>query len=122
LAEFHRWAGDLKANISQLLSARLAARLGVERVALYPWPSYRKLHYQVRVDVTRFDGSLGGDVWLQGAWFLLDGDGRQEHLLELFSLRQATNGPEYADLVAAQSRLVIQLADDIAEKIAPRSR
>ncbi len=78
LAEFHHWAGNLETNLGRLVTARLMAALGTDRVFPHPWPHQRQLDYQVRIDVLRFDGSLGGEAELAGTWTLLDGDGKRE--------------------------------------------
>jgi uncharacterized lipoprotein YmbA len=114
LAEFHRWAGDLKANLSRLLAVRLMGALGTDRVFLHPWARHRKLDYQVRVDILRYHGTLGGEAELTGTWTLLDGDGRRELYLEAFDLKARSGGAEYRDMVATLSTLAGQLADRVA--------
>lgn len=118
LAEFHRWAGDLNANLSRLVVVRLMGALGTDRVFLHPWARHRKLDYQARVDVLRFDGTLGGDAKLAGTWTLLDGDGRRELYLEAFAIKGSVSGSEHRDMVATLSALVVQLADRIAAGVA----
>lgn len=118
LAEFHRWAGDLNANLSRLLAERLMGALGTDRVFLHPWARHRKLDYQVRVNVLRFDGTLGGDVEQVGTWTLLDGDGRRERYLEAFAIKGRTSGADHPDMVATLSSLAVQLADHIAAGVA----
>jgi len=118
LAEFHRWAGDLNANLSRLLVGRLMGALGTDRVFLHPWARHRKLDYQARVDLLRFDGNLGGEAELTGTWTLLDGDGRRELYLEAFSIKGRVSGAEHRDMVATLSALAVQLADRIATGVA----
>jgi hypothetical protein len=121
LGEFDRWAGDLKANLARLLAARLSARLGTERIFLRPWASYRRPARQVRIDLTRLDGSPGGKATMQGTWTLLDGDGRSQLRLEAFDLHEPVRGSGYLGLVAAYSRLGDRLADHIAERLAGKA-
>lgn len=121
LSEFHQWAGELRSNMARVMARELMRRLHTERVALYPWPGSKELDYQVRVEVFRFDGRLGGPAVLEGTWTLVDGSGRQELLIEAFSLSETSQGPEYGDLVEALSRLTVRLADLIAEGITRRA-
>lgn len=114
LAEFHHWAGDLKADLGRLMGHRLMELLGTERVYRHPWPRHRRLDYQVRIDVLRFDGRLGGEAQLSGTWSLLDGAGRRELHLQAFALQETAAAPEYRDLVAALSTLADRLAEQIA--------
>jgi uncharacterized lipoprotein YmbA len=120
LAEFHRWAGDLKGDLARTLAQRLSARLGTERLFLHPWPRHRQPTLQVRIDVLRLEGRPGGEAELSGNWTLLDGEGRQERYLEAFDLRESVSGTEFRDLVAAYSRLSDRLADRIAQGVAQR--
>ena len=117
LAEFHRWAGDLTANMTRLMAEVLMQRLATDRVALYPWPRARQLDYQVRVDVLRFDGSLGGDAVLEGTWTLLDGDGGKELNVSGFEFTEPSRGGKYPHLVEAFSRLTVRLAEQIAGSV-----
>jgi uncharacterized lipoprotein YmbA len=118
LGEFHRWAGNLKANMSRVIATRLMQRLGTERVYLHPWPSYRVLDHEISVDVLQFDGELGGSAVLSGSWTLLDGEGRRQLYLGAFDLREPTATGDHRAMVAAMSRLTERLADLIAAKLA----
>lgn len=92
LAEFHRWAGDLKGDITRHLALRLREELGTDNISLYPWPRQRKLDYEVRVDILRFSGALGSTVRLIGHWSLLDASGKEERLFKGFDLRGRQRG------------------------------
>lgn len=120
LAEFHRWGGNLKANMSRLLAARLSQNLGTEKVFLGPWPRHRHLDYQIRIEVSRFDGRLGGEAVLQGNWTLLDGEGRKELAVHAFDLRQSVEKSGYGGLVEVLSGLVLRLGDEIGEEVGGR--
>jgi uncharacterized lipoprotein YmbA len=120
LAEFHRWSGELRSQMGRLLAKRLTDGLGTERVFQNPWPAFRKLDYQVRIEVSSLQGSLTDKAELRGSWTLLDSNGRQELHLEPFSLEQPLAGATYEDMVAALSALVARLGDDIARGIAQR--
>jgi uncharacterized lipoprotein YmbA len=121
LAEFHRWAGDLRASLGRLLAERLMASLGTERVALHPWARHLNPDYQAQVEVLRFDGGLGGNARLTGNWTLLDSVGQRELHREAFDLQQPVAGVTHGDLVRAMSRLAAALADRMAAGIAART-
>ncbi len=121
LSEFDQWAGELTPNMARVMGRELMQRLHTERVALYPWTGTKRLDYQVRVAVFRFDGRLSGPAVLEGTWTLLDGKDREELLTEAFSLSETVAGPEYTDLVEALSRLAVRLADLTAEAIAQQA-
>ncbi len=117
LAEFNRWSGELRTQMGRFLAKRLMDGLGTHRVFLHPWPPYRKLHYQVRIDVLSMQGSLADKAVLQGSWTLLDPDGRKELHLEAFDLEQPLAGSTYVDMVAALSSLTASLGDQIATSV-----
>lgn len=110
LSEFHQWAGDLEDTMTRTMAAQLMEVIGTEKVAIYPWARHRAIDYQMRIDVLRFDGALGGEVVLTGTWTLADGDGRKEIDTRAFSFAENTAGGSHTDLVEAMSRLVARLS------------
>ena len=110
LSEFHQWAGDLEDTMTRTMARQLMQGMGTDKVAIYPWPRHRALDYQMRVDVLRFDGALGGEAVLAGTWTLADGAGRREITTRAFSFTENTGGRSHSDLVAAMSRLVARLS------------
>lgn len=117
-AEFHLWAGELRDNILRMMALQFMHDLGTDHVAIYPWPRSRLLDYQVRIDILRFDGKLGGMANLQGTWTLIDGEGRNELKTRSFSLSEATGSTDYDDLVSAMSRLLTRLGNGITTELA----
>lgn len=117
LADFHHWAADLDRSINSLIAHELSQRLETVRVSTYPWSAHKINDYQVKVYFDRFDGELGGEVVCRGVWLLLNGKGNEELARESFTLNAQTSGKKYVDMVAAQSSLIVQLSDQIADAI-----
>ena len=117
MADFSWWGGNLQVNMSRLIAAELSQLLQSNRVVVSPWPSYQKNDYQVVVRVERFDGELGGEVVLRGLWSLLDSEGLNELNREVFEFKENTADLTYQEMVAAMSRLTVQLADQLADGI-----
>jgi len=69
------------------------------------------------MDVVRFDGELGQNALLVARWSLLGGPDRE--LLEggRASIREPVKGSGYSDLVAAQSRALTRLSQEIVDAI-----
>lgn len=122
LADFHQWTGSLNNNITHLIASELSHRLKTERVVISPWSSYRKNDYQVKVHINRFDGKLGGEVYLNGAWSLLNAQGNKEILREAFEFKQKTDGQGYSEMTEALSKLTIQLAEKISTAITAQKK
>jgi uncharacterized lipoprotein YmbA len=117
--EFDRWAEPLDEAVPRILGEDLAALLGTERLATYPWTRARGVTHQVTVDVLRFDGPLGGPVTLEARWRVLDPAGR-ELLVRRSTVREPTGGGDHAALVAAMSRALGALGRELADAVRGR--
>jgi len=117
MADFSWWAGNLQDNMTLLIAAQLSEYLQSNRVVVSPWPSYRKIDYQVIVRVVRFDGELGGEVALRGLWSLLNSDRTKELNRQVFEFKTNTADLTYQEMVAAMSRLTVQLAEQLSDGI-----
>lgn len=113
----HQWAEPLKAGVTRVLLVNLGLALDSNRVYELPMRQRRALDYQVPVDVLRFDGVLGREVVLSARWILLSGDGQTVLLSKVSRVNEPTKGPDVEDFVAAQSRALVRLAQEIAEAI-----
>jgi uncharacterized lipoprotein YmbA len=118
VSEFHRWAGDLEDTMTRTMARQLMQAMGTEKVAVFPWPRHRAIDYQIRIDVLRFDGALGGEAVLAGTWTLADGDGRREITTRAFSYTEQTAGGGHSELVQAMSRLLARLSAEAAAEMA----
>ncbi len=121
LADFHHWAERLDSDITRLLAHELARQLKTRHITLSPWLANVRNDYQVKVDFSRFDGSLGGEVVVGGVWRLLDGKTGEELSRQPFRYSKVAPGPGFQDLVATLNALTHQLAGDMARVIAARS-
>ncbi|HEU5194058.1 MAG TPA: PqiC family protein [Methylomirabilota bacterium] len=115
---YQRWAEPLELGVAQTLVSELAARLGTERVIVYPWRGRfeRVIDYQVGVVVIRFDGTLGRDVTLDARWRIVDRELR-EIGLKRSTITQPVNGDGYPALVTAMNQAVAGLGGEIAAEI-----
>lgn len=116
VAEFDRWGEPLSEGVPWAIAAHLAVLLQTERIVVFPWPGTRTIEYQVVVDVTRFDGVVGGDVLLEARWRVL-GQDRKELELRYSTVREATGESGYLALVAAMNRSLGALSRQIADSV-----
>jgi hypothetical protein len=116
-AEFDRWVGSLKDNFVNVLADNIGLLLPTERIYLYPWRVSVPIDYQVAVDIVRCDGRLGDAAWLEARWSLFGGPEKKLLKTNRSSIREPVSGADYAALVAAQSRAVGQLSQEIVEAI-----
>jgi uncharacterized lipoprotein YmbA len=116
-AEFHRWAGSLNDNLANVLADNLGFLLPTDRINRYPWRTSVPIDYQVVVDVVRLDGRLGEAAWLVARWSVLSGPEKKLLKMSRSSIREPVSGADYGAVVAAQSRALARLSQDIAEAI-----
>ena len=116
-AEYHRWAGPLAGDLSNILAENLSTLLGTDHIALYPWKATTPIDCRVEIDVSRFDGKPGGSVLLQSQWIVFSKDRTKVLRTKTSSLSEPVNGKGYEALVAAQSRALAALGREIAEAI-----
>lgn len=117
LADFHHWAGHLGPNIDAMIVQGLSQRLDTGNVVTSPWSLHKVNDYQVKIDITRFDGQLSGEAVVSGTWVLLNGKGNKELARKPFSLKSTVNGNQYGDIVASLNQLTMELTGLIAEEI-----
>lgn len=116
IAEFHQWAGSLKEDFSKVLLENLVNLTGSQRLELYPWKRSFKPKRQIRIDVERFDGTLGRQVVLKSRWRLLNHLG-VELLAHPSVITVPVQGKEHSAYVEAQSRALALLAAEIVSKL-----
>jgi len=116
-AEFDRWVGSFKDNFVNVLADNIGFLVPTERIYLYPWRVSVPIDYQVVVDIVRCDGRLGDAAWLEARWSLFGGPEKKLLKTNRSSIREPVSGADYAGVVAAQSRAVGQLSQEIVEAI-----
>ena len=116
-AEYDRWVGSFKDNFTNVLADNIGVLLPTEQIYLYPWRMGVPIDYQVVLDVVRCDGRLGDAAWLESRWSIFKGS--EKKLIKTFrsNIREPVSGADYGALVAAQSRTLARLSQEIAEAI-----
>ena len=122
LSEYNRWGGSLKEDIGRALVQNLNDLLTGRTVSVVPESLAVDPRYYVAVTVNRLDGRLGETVWLNAGWTLRDQQARRTLAIRSFVAEERTAGPGFADLVAAQSRLVEALSREIAAEYERQAR
>jgi uncharacterized lipoprotein YmbA len=116
-AQFDRWVGSFKDNFVNVLADNIGVLLSTDRIYLYPWRLSVPIDYQIAVDVVRCDGWLGDAAYLETRWSIFGDPGKKLLKTHRSSIREPVNGADYAALVAAQSRAVGKLSQEIAKAI-----
>lgn len=113
------WAGSLQEDIDHLLQRQLASRLHTPYV-LASANSGLPADAQLRVTISRLDSGPQQPAVLHAQWRLLDKNG-QLHEQRLLQLEQPHND-SLGSQVHAQSRLLQQLAEQLALAVSDFSR
>ena len=116
-AEYDRWVGSFKDDFINVLADNIGFLLSTERIYLYPWRLSVPIDYQIVLDIVRCDGRLGDAAWLEVRWSIFEGPGKKLLKASRSSIREPMTGAEYGDLVAAQSRALAKLSQEIAAAI-----
>ena len=123
LSEFEQWAAPLQDDVPRVLSENLAYLIPTNHVTVFPWQRSTPIDYQITVDITHFEGTLGESSALTARWRILDKDGR-ELLMTTSSVSEQISGQDYEATVASMSRTLGSLSRAIAaalEDVAQRS-
>lgn len=115
--EFDRWGGTLETSIAWVMAENLSRALGTDAVVTFPWERAVIPKYQVAIDIRRFDPTPDNQVWLSAQWRILGDEGRALFAIEKSEMNEPVQGSGYAAQVAAQSRLLARLSDEIATRI-----
>ncbi|WP_428353970.1 PqiC family protein [Methyloprofundus sp.] len=115
--EYNRWSGEFQSDIQRIIGENIAILLPTDQVALSQEIILLPVDFQVIVNVREFDGSLGGVVTLNADW-VVAGKGDDKSMIAKKSvLRENADGADYQAYVAAQSRLLAKLSQEIADEI-----
>jgi uncharacterized lipoprotein YmbA len=114
LAEYDRWAGKLEEDIGRVIAENLSRLLGSDNVFASPALAAIARDYDVKIDITRFEGLLGGDFELSARWSIVDSRGEVVAGIKATEIIEPTQGGGYDYLVAAQSRALAAFSRELA--------
>ncbi len=117
--EFHRWAGSLQQNFTRVMTQNLALLLNTEQVMARPWERYFKPDIRIAVDIQKFGGQLGEYAELGTTWMIIEEGKDVETVVHRAEIKEPVSDDSYNALVAAQSRALAGLCEEIAKILAP---
>lgn len=117
IAELDLWAGDLNDSIARVLSINLGRRLGTGNVRTYPWQRDSEIDFQVSMDIGEFIAGADGYAHLEANWRIYALPKRNLAASGTFIGKEPIATEDFEAVVAAQSRLLAKLAEDIAPAI-----
>lgn len=117
VAEDHRWAGDLSASIARVTAANLGRLLHTGNVRTYPWQRDEEINYQVTLDIRQLHSESDGFAVIEAGWRAYSLPDRRLKASKTFTAREPLDSDGYNSSVAAQSRLMERLAENIAASL-----
>jgi uncharacterized protein len=115
--EFNRWAEPLHGNFTRVMAENLGLLLGTDQVFAFPWGGSVAIDYQVKVEVAKFIGQLGGESSLVARWSILGDKGRKVLLTRRSQLQVVSSDARYDSLVTAMNQTLTDLSREIAGAI-----
>ena len=113
-AEFNQWAEPLQANVTRVLSENLSHLLATDRIAIHPWPRSVPVVYQIAVQMTHFEGTLGEKSRLKAQWQIIDVKDAQELMRKTSQFQPAVEAADYKSMAAALSQGLGALSQEMA--------
>jgi len=120
--EFHRWAGSLQQNFTRVMTQNLAILLKTDQVMARPWERYFKPNIRITVDIQKFGGQLGEFAELDTTWIIIEEGKDVEAVVHRSAIKEAVTDESYEALVAAQSRALASLCEEIAKALNPKNK
>lgn len=121
-ATFDQWGGDLDDMVPRLLIEDLAARLPTDHLVPFPQVSDVPFDYRVSITISQFDVSSAGEAVVAAGWQVHGKSGTGTVLVRDSVARAQADSAAYSDRVAALSRAVAALTDEIAAALAVQPR
>lgn len=115
--DYRHWAGGFSSNVLSVLGENLGARLGTQRVVVYPAQAAFPLDYRVAVDFHAFEGVDGEALELRASWVIRAGSAGGGPWSGQSTMRRSIAGAGSEGLVAAHNEALALLADAIASRI-----
>jgi uncharacterized lipoprotein YmbA len=114
--EFHRWASPLASDISRVVSENLVVMLGTPRVSQFQQALNAPADYRVAIEVQAFVSEPGEAATLNAVWIVRrTKDGKTD--IGRTALREPASDKGYDALVAAHSRAISRMSQDIADEV-----
>lgn len=117
VADFHQWGGRLDDDFLRILADDLVMLLGSTNIYTYPWDGRLRPDLQIRINVSRFDGTRGQEVMLRARWQLIDRKSGKALTSEQSVIVEPVEDDSYAAYVAAQSRALGKFARQLAQAV-----
>ena len=115
--DFNRWGGDFQSDIQQVIAENLSILLPSDSITMSQEVNIFPVDFQVIINVREFYGELGGMVTLNADWSMVYLSKDRSVVAKKSVFQEKTKGIDYPAYVAAQSRLLAKLSQEIVTEI-----
>ncbi|GEM_PF-3804557 len=112
-SDFNLWAQPLDKAVIGTVGRQLRARIGADRVDVYPWTPGVPHVVEVRLQFDCFEGDSSGAVRASGRCVI---SGSARTVIAPFDYSEKWDGKNYASLAAALGEILDRLAADLLAK------
>jgi len=113
-SQYHRWAGPLEESIASVMAQNIANLLDTERVTPFTRENIFQPTHRVVININRYDSQLAKEFLIDATWSIKDLKSKKLLLLRNSTIRESLASAEYEELVAAQSKVLAALGQEIA--------
>lgn len=117
IAEFDRWGGSLRNDVSRVLIENLSSIFIAGGVTVVPWKQFAPGAYRVPLTITRLDVTPGGSLYLKAQFSIIDKDGKTVAVIKETSISKPVDGTGYNVVVTAISDALAELSREVADSV-----
>ena len=117
VSEFNRWASPLQEEFLRVLAKNISILLPMSRVAVYPWTDQFSPTHRIKLNVEQFDGRFKEHVVLDVSWSLTLQKDENDPVVKNSLIKEPVTTEDYEAIVAAKSRAIAELSQEIVSVI-----
>jgi uncharacterized lipoprotein YmbA len=117
ISDSHRWAGSLKEDLTRVLVENLNTLLAADQIRVGTKETAPDPAYHLIVHINRLEGGLGGTVKVDANWTIRHRKAKEVLASKDVLIEQVVGSGAYDALVAAQSRAIGVLSQEISKGI-----
>ena len=113
-SEYQRWAGPLKQSIAAVIAQNVGTLLETERVTPFTHENIFQPTHRVVININRYDSQLAKEFLLSATWSIKNLKANKLLLIRNSIIREPLASAGYEELVAAHSKALAALSQEIA--------
>jgi len=116
-SEYQRWAGPLEKSIAAVIAQNIGTLLETDRVTPFTRENIFKPTHRVVININRYDSQLAKEFLLKATWSIKNLNSNKLLLIRNSIIREPLASAGYDELVAAQSKALAAMSQEIAAAV-----